>query len=378
MSVAVPDRVRFLLDRLRSRGYEAYPVGGCVRDSLLGLDPGDWDICSSARPEELLSLFSDLRCVPTGIRHGTVTVIRGGSFEITTFRSDGAYAGHRRPEQVSFVSSLREDLARRDFTINAMALDASGNVIDLFGGRADLAAGLLRCVGNPGVRFEEDALRMLRALRFAARLGFAIEEETAAAMREKAPLLRFLSAERVKKELWGILAAPAPAALLRDFSSVLSCAVPFPFSVPETLDAAAPVPELRLALLYPDAGSVCGFLKCSKEERTRCTALRAALLSPPADRYSLVSLLASLGEADARLVLRLQPDGAEREAALDALLRDKPCLSEKDLDIDSASLQALGRSGKALGALRKELLAQVWRGEVKNERSALLTRIPPL
>ena len=173
MKIAVPVEVNEALERLRNRGYEANPVGGCVRDSLLGLHPEDWDICTSARPDETAACFSDCRVLPTGLRHGTVTVLWGKrSLEITTYRKDGNYSDHRRPDEVSFVSDLQEDLARRDFTVNAMALSPQGDVLDPFGGAEDLKRGLLRCVGEPETRFREDALRILRLLRFASRLDF--------------------------------------------------------------------------------------------------------------------------------------------------------------------------------------------------------------
>lgn len=372
MTVRIPEAVRLVCDRLTAAGFEAHPVGGCVRDSLLNRLPGDWDICTSALPTEILSVFSDCRCITTGMRHGTVTVLCGGSFEITTYRSDGAYIGHRRPEQVCFVRSLREDLSRRDFTVNAMALTADGSILDYFGGIADIAAKCIRCVGHAETRFEEDALRILRALRFAARLGFSIESQTADAMRRKADLLACLSAERMKTELWGILSSPAPARLLREFAEVLASAVPVPAAVSDTLDAAAPVPELRLCLLFSEPERVSAFLKCSRRERERVSAFYAALSSPPTDRFSLISLLARLGEADLRLCLRLLTEGAKRESELNALLTEPPCLSERVLNIDSRTLSELGFSGKQIGDIRKQLLHRIWEGSLKNEASALL------
>ena len=194
---------------LEEEGYEAYPVGGCVRDLLLGRRPGDVDICTSAPPEELMQIFPS--AIPTGLRHGTVTVPgETSNIEITTFRRDGRYSDGRHPDAVIFDVGLTEDLARRDFTINAMALLPDGTVADPFGGEADLAARLIRCVGDPERRFREDALRMLRAVRFAAQLGFAIEEETAAALRREAAGLEQVSGERVRVELEKTLLSPRP------------------------------------------------------------------------------------------------------------------------------------------------------------------------
>ena len=194
---------------LRRAGYEACPVGGCVRDLLLGRAPGDWDIATSARPEAVTALFE--RTVPTGLKHGTVTALLGGmALEVTTFRGESGYSDGRHPDRVTFGVGLREDLARRDFTINAMALAPDGSVLDPFGGRADLARRLIRCVGEPERRFTEDALRMLRAVRFAAQLGFSIEKGTLDAIRRSARRAENLSGERIKAELEKILLSPRP------------------------------------------------------------------------------------------------------------------------------------------------------------------------
>lgn len=206
----IPAGVRRCLAELRQAGHAAHPVGGCVRDLLLGRVPGDYDVCTSALPERVMALFE--RAVPTGIQHGTVTVLtEDGPVEVTTFRREGGYADGRHPDGVSFDVGLTEDLARRDFTINAMALGERGEIIDPFGGQADLRAGLVRCVGAPDRRFGEDALRMLRGVRFAAQLGFAIEPETEQAIRRNAGRLRQVSGERVKAELEKTLLSPSGA-----------------------------------------------------------------------------------------------------------------------------------------------------------------------
>lgn len=209
MTAPLPRYVREVLQTLRDKGFEAFLVGGCVRDLLKNKRPHDWDVATSALPEQTLALFP--RTVPTGIRHGTVTVLgRTGQTEVTTFRREGAYADGRRPEKVTFLKNLEEDLGRRDFTINAMAMDEAGRVTDPFGGRADLKRGIIRCVGDPNERFGEDALRMLRAVRFSAQLGFETEPETRFAILRCAPLAAGLSAERVRDELSRILYSPRP------------------------------------------------------------------------------------------------------------------------------------------------------------------------
>ncbi len=200
---------RECLERLKSAGYAAYPVGGCVRDVLLGREPGDVDICTAAHPEAVMDLFP--RAVPTGIAHGTVTIpTEDGNIEITTFRRDGGYTDARHPDSVSFDAGLMEDLSRRDFTVNAMAMDSDGEVIDPLGGRKDLRSKIIRCVGEADRRFSEDALRMLRGVRFAAQLGFEIEEGTRAAMRRNAPLTAKVSRERIKAEMEKTLLSPRP------------------------------------------------------------------------------------------------------------------------------------------------------------------------
>ena len=278
-----------LLDALHGAGHAAYAVGGCVRDSLLGLDPHDWDLCTSARPEQVMALFGAEKCIPTGLQHGTVTVKQGGRlYETTTFRTEGTYSDGRHPDAVCFVPEVREDLARRDFTINAMAYSAEEGLIDPFGGRDDLAAHLVRAVGEPERRFEEDALRILRLYRFAARFGFAIDPATGAAARALGPHLDCVSAERIQEELLKLLAAPRPGSYLEP--AVLAVILPElePEKQPErfaelcrTIDRIEPtaenVPARLAALLCPlgEAGARKALrkLKCSNALTDEVTAL---------------------------------------------------------------------------------------------------------
>ena len=278
-----------LLDALHGAGHAAYAVGGCVRDSLLGLAPHDWDLCTSARPEQVMALFGEEKCIPTGLQHGTVTVKQGGRlYETTTFRTEGAYSDGRHPDAVCFVPDVREDLARRDFTINAMAYSAEEGLIDPFGGRDDLAAHLVRAVGEPERRFEEDALRILRLYRFAARFGFAIDPATGAAARALGPHLDCVSAERIQEELLKLLAAPRPGSYLEP--AVLAVVLPElePEKQPEqfaelcrTIDRIEPtaenVPARLAALLCPlgEAGARKALrkLKCSNALTDEVTTL---------------------------------------------------------------------------------------------------------
>ena len=278
-----------LLDALHGAGHAAYAVGGCVRDSLLGLDPHDWDLCTSARPEQVMALFGEEKCIPTGLQHGTVTVKQGGRlYETTTFRTEGAYSDGRHPDAVCFVPDVREDLARRDFTINAMAYSAEEGLIDPFGGRDDLAAHRVRAVGEPERRFEEDALRILRLYRFAARFGFAIDPATGVAARALGPHLDCVSAERIQEELLKLLAAPRPGSYLEP--AVLAVILPElePEKQPErfaelcrTIDRIEPtvenMPARLAALLCPlgEAGARKALrkLKCSNALTDEVTAL---------------------------------------------------------------------------------------------------------
>ena len=225
--IYIPRDAVWLLHTLRSAGHTAYIVGGCVRDSLLGRTPGDWDICTSARPAQMRELFAGCQLILTGEKHGTVAVVlHGKPYEMTTYRLDGTYHDHRHPDGVQFVDDLSADLARRDFTVNAMAYSPGGEIVDLYGGRADLKAGIIRCVGDPAARFAEDSLRILRALRFAARLDFILDPATAAAALAARDTLQSVSAERIYAELDGLLAAPCAGKVLAQYGDILAGAVP--------------------------------------------------------------------------------------------------------------------------------------------------------
>ena len=227
LTICLPADVAALLAMLRDAGFPAYTVGGCVRDALLGITPHDWDICTSALPEQMQQVFKDLHTVETGLKHGTLTVVVNHvPYEITTFRVDGEYTDHRHPDSVSFVDNIAEDLSRRDFTVNAMAWSPDSGLVDLFGGREDLAAGVIRCVGDPALRFDEDALRVLRALRFASVYDFSIDPATDAAARKLAPSLHGVAGERIREELMKLLCGKGVGRILRAYPDVLSEIIP--------------------------------------------------------------------------------------------------------------------------------------------------------
>lgn len=223
----LPRGAAFVLERLKESGHEAYVVGGCVRDALLGREPKDWDVCTGALPEEMQRIFADCHVIETGLKHGTLTVMYDHEpYEVTTFRMDGEYTDHRHPDEVIFVEDVVEDLARRDFTVNAMAWRPETGLVDAFGGRQDLQDGIIRCVGDAVRRFDEDALRIMRALRFAAVYGFSIEEKTAQAIHDMKDTLRNVAAERIRAELAKLLCGEGAGRILREYRDVIFTIIP--------------------------------------------------------------------------------------------------------------------------------------------------------
>ena len=388
-----------LLARLHGAGYAAYAVGGCVRDSLLGLTPHDWDLCTSALPQQVMELFGAQRCIPTGLQHGTVTVKQSGAlYEITTFRTEGTYTDGRHPDEVHFVPDVREDLARRDFTINAMAYNEKEGLVDPFGGQADLQSGIVRAVGVPRQRFTEDALRILRLYRFAARFGFAIDPPTAQAAQELCAHLDCVSVERIEEELAKLLSAPAPAAYLDE--KILG--VVLPELSPEALAAAKPVVDacpagaenlpIRLAALLLSLGEdgirrTLKRLRCSNAciEQT-AVLVREAFAAPGQDAApdTAIRIRKLLGRYDLHTVQRLAALGAAMEpeqaadfaaqaelaAQLDA---DGVCCRVSQLAVNGRDLMAAGiPAGPGLRRTLEALLDAVIRGQLLNERQCLL------
>ena len=352
-----PKFVLEILDILVENRYNACLVGGCVRDQLLGRQPSDWDIATSARPEDVLALFP--RTVATGLRHGTVTVMSGGhSVEVTSFRSDGAYTDHRRPESVTFGCSLEADLARRDFTVNAMAMDAEGRLTDPFGGLEDLRRGLLRCVGEPELRFDEDALRMHRAVRLSAQLGFDIESNTMAALRRMAPLAARLSAERVRDELLKLLWTPRCSYVWKLVDLGLLGSFLSPGHASQRHDYAGLPAGSRLAHFCFDleAGgyitSTNKLLSALRMDKVSVQATAAAVEILRSGSRDWKRLLRDHGEAP---VVMAYPNDAD----LQRVLRSNECWKLSDLAIGGRELLALGYTGPELGKALEELLEHV-------------------
>ena len=401
MTIRMDEGAAELLDTLHRAGYAAYVVGGCVRDSLLGLTPHDWDLCTSALPQQVMELFGAQRCIPTGLQHGTVTVKQSGAlYEITTFRTEGTYTDGRHPDEVHFVPDVREDLARRDFTINAMAYNEKEGLVDPFGGQADLQSGIVRAVGVPRQRFTEDALRILRLYRFAARFGFAIDPPTAQAAQELCAHLDCVSVERIEEELAKLLSAPAPAAYLDE--KILGVVLPELTS--EALAAAKPVVDacpagaenlpIRLAALLLSLGEdgirrTLKRLRCSNALIEEAAVLvREAVPGVPVSlniyarrllgKYNLctVQRIAALGTA-------LRPERAADFAALSELAEqldaDGVCCRVSQLAVNGRDLMAAGvPAGPGIRKVLEALLDSVIREEYPNERQALLAAVQQL
>ena len=383
--IVFSEGIKYVLSRLELAGYAAFAVGGCIRDSLLGRTPGDWDAASSALPEQVMELFGK-DALPTGLRHGTVTVkTPDGDVEVTTFRSDGDYTDHRRPESVRFVGSIYQDLSRRDFTINAMAMPLSGELADPFGGLTDLQGGLVRCVGEPGRRFEEDALRMFRALRFSARLGFALDAGTRAAIYKKSSLAASLAAERVRTEIVKMLPSPCSLELGIMLDSGLldrfcSSGTPVDFAPLDTLPAQPALCLTGLCALLERAGRIrtpefLRAMKCSGEEQRLCSAgVKSALSGPPASPSGWKKLLSEIGEPAARAAAAAAQAlyGRDFMPQLDCVLASGECFSLDRLAIGGDDLLALGLSGRDVGAALARLLQHVIEHPQDNERETLL------
>ena len=424
---------RAVMERLAAAGYEAYLIGGCVRDSLMGRAPHDWDVATDAEPEAVLSVFGGQRVIETGLKHGTVTVLCGDEpVEVTTYRVDGEYSDGRRPDGVRFTRSLREDVSRRDFTINALAWNPSEGVLDLVGGEKDLEDGIIRCIGDADQRFSEDGLRILRALRFASELGFSIESGTKAAIFRQLPLLGRVSEERKTSELLRLLCGKNVLSVLEEYAEVVFALIPElrptlgclqnnPYHcydvwnhIIHTVENIEPDPLLRLTMLLHDIGKpaaneasgiffghpeegakiAAGILERLRLDRkTQKTVLTLITVHdvkiPPDSRAEVRRWLGRLGEENLRRLVKIKfadnrakrPEvwqarrpGFEALSALaEEVIASGCCCRLDQLAVDGKDLLSIGiPAGEALGQMLESLLGRVISEELPNEREALL------
>lgn len=437
--IAIPEHVEKIIRNLENSGYEAYAVGGAVRDSLQGGSPEDWDLCTSAVPEEMMEVFRDWRTIPTGIKHGTLTIISDSRpVEVTTFRTEDSYSDGRHPDQVDFVRNIREDLARRDFTINAMAYSSSGGLIDLYGGMEDLDNGVIRCVGEPARRFSEDGLRIMRALRFMSVKGYRAEEETSKALHECRDMLREIAPERIREELMKFLAGNRAAKLLDEYRDVFAVIIPeivpmFDFDQHSpyhnrdvwhhtlaTLDYIEQDPELRFTMLVHDvakpivavfdesgrghfrghpaksteiARQIMKDLRFTRAAINRITTLiryHDTRFGP--ERTLVRKLLRDYGETVVRDLMKVQmadaagkyskyfPKTEERTngvlSVMEDILRDGDCYSLKMLAVSGQDLKEAGvTEGLRIGEELHRLLEDVIEERLPNEKEALLESV---
>ena len=439
MDFDISPGAKHILQSLTVSGYEAYLVGGCVRDLLRGVPPHDWDVCTSARPEETAACFPGCRIVNTGFRHGTVTVLLDGvPYEITTFRADGPYSDSRRPDHVRFVPDLEQDLARRDFTVNAIAMGLDGTLRDPFGGTDDIRAGLIRCVGEPARRFQEDGLRLMRALRFAAVLGWRVEELTSQAIHDHRAMLDKVAAERINTELCKLLTGPNAGTVLRQYPDVLwqfwpelkplagmaqnnpwHCWDGWEHTI-HALEAAPDDAAVRLAVLLHDIGKP----RCRSTDENGIdhfyghpavsAALAEKLLRTLKFDHATLKLVVTLvtyhdtplpqdGTGIRRWLSRLGPEtffrllevkradklgqapvkAAARLAELEKIkaeaeqiVAERQCFTLKDLAVNGKDVIAAGAlPGPAVGLVLDRLLEQVLTSELPNRREVLLEQV---
>ena len=390
--IQLPYEVEWVIGKIRDAGYEAFAVGGCVRDTLLGRTPEDWDVTTSARPEAVKAIFE--RTVDTGLQHGTVTVLKNRKgYEVTTYRIDGEYHDGRHPDSVEFTPNLLEDLKRRDFTINAMAYSHETGIVDEFGGMEDLKAGIVRCVGRPEDRFTEDALRLLRALRFSAQLGFEIEESTYAAIKTIAPNLAKVSKERVQAELTKLLLSAHPERILLLKETGLSAQI-----VPGFDAVFAPALFSKLSQL-PAEKSLrwAGFLLCQSTKQAEAVlkglkmdnetignvsrmiegAKKTLPLEKPAVRRAMSRYTAYQLEGALKLKeLMGSPDAGEIRRLREEIIRDGDCVSLKDLAVKGRDLLEAGvERGPMVGEILNHLFDLVLLYPEKNDRELLLKEV---
>ena len=440
MKIQIPTYVKSVTDKLEAAGFEAYIVGGCVRDALLSKEPFDYDVTTSAKPENVKAALCDHRIIETGIKHGTVTVMsEGNPIEITTYRCDGEYTDHRRPDSVMLTDKLSEDLCRRDFTVNAMAYSEKRGLVDLFGGQKDLKNHVIRCVGDAEKRFDEDALRIMRALRFAATIDFEIEEATALAIKNKYHLLSCVSAERIAVELTRLLCGKAAARILTDYSCVICHIIPelkaavgldqknphhiydVYTHIVKVVEATPPTPVLRYAALFHDiakpkmmtidekgvghfhghpkesalmARDIMRRLKMDNKTIDRvCRLVELHDVRPEATGRALKKYLSKHPDIDTDEIMAIRrADLAaqnpkyhtqfayldESERLINEIKDSQFPLTVSALEVNGHDIAALGVEGKKIGDVLNRLLRDIVEDKIPNEKNALLKRAKQL
>lgn len=385
----IPDYIKTILGRFSDSGTEAYLVGGCVRDFILGRTPGDFDIAAGCLPAKTKELFSDYSVIETGVAHGTVTVVaEHHPVEITTFRIDGEYADNRHPEKVVFSGNIKDDLSRRDFTVNAMAYNEKNGLVDLFGGVEDARSGIIRCVGEPSKRFNEDGLRILRALRFASVLDFKIEEKTALSIEENRFLLRNISAERIFAELKKFVSGPGANRVLETFSSVFDVILPGAgdkngnhLSLPSSnTELSLPLNLAFLLKNCPSAAAENTLCSLKTDNKTRAAVM--FLLENReitfGGRGEFLRFAGACGIKNAALLLdfrSLLGEDVSREREILNGIKDTDCLTVGALAVNGRDLSALGIRGRKTGEMLRFLLTLVTDGTCENEKEALTGEI---
>ena len=386
--INIPDKIKKIFDRLEKNGFEAYIVGGSLRDALLGKEAHDWDMTTSATPDEMLKIFSDYRVIPTGLKHGTVTILADGEpIEITTFRTDGEYLDSRRPESVSFTSRIEDDLSRRDFTVNAMAYNEKRGLVDLFEGANDLKRGIIRAVGDPEKRFLEDALRIMRAFRFASQLGFDIDPDTLAGAHATKNKLERIARERIGSEMLRLLAGRAPKMALEKMGDIVELIIPVSldrsrFAAIEKVKKADAIQRLAI-LLYgknkDEILSVAHSLKLSSYQTARLSKMSTEIPQniiegfDPIKARRLIAMLGEDAEGALRIASVLCVVGEKELQILREEKSKKPCTAVGGLEINGSDLIKENiAAGKEVGEILAKLLDTVIEDPMLNEKEKLL------
>ncbi|MBE5760422.1 MAG: CCA tRNA nucleotidyltransferase [Clostridiales bacterium] len=385
--IFMPSEIKYVIERLLQNGYKAYIVGGCVRDSIMGIEPKDWDITTSATPDETMHVFFDHKVIPTGIKHGTVTVCIGEFMtEITTFRTENGYSDGRHPDCVSFVRDVKDDLMRRDFTVNAMAYNDKDGLIDHFGGCDDIENKIIRCVGDAETRFSEDALRILRALRFASVLGFEIESDTARAAKNLAYTLNRISKERICTELKKLITGKYSADIMKGFADILNTAIKSAdFSGKADMIAnCEPVLVPRLALLMENVPadlveSELAALRFEKRTINQVIKILPFVISGvKSDRFSVKYALYKLGFEDFALLskaLYAKFDKIDIQDIANEVILNKECYNISMLDCSGRDIIELGYKGAEISSALENALMAVMQGNIENNKNQIITYI---